>query len=215
MHASKFRRITASMAVLASVALVAAGCGSDDEESTSDTKDTKTTATETTDDAMAEDDTMAADKTIVGLAAANPDLSTLVKAATAAGLVPTLDGTDEFTVFAPTNEAFAKVPKATLDALLAPAGKEDLVGVLTYHAVPGKVMAADLKDGQMITTVNGAKLQVKIDDAGNVTVGGAKVTTADVAATNGVVHVIDTVLIPPAKPAATSTTPATTTNADM
>ena len=201
MHAFKFRRLTASMAVLASVALVAAGCGSDDEDTKTESKDTKTETS-----AM-EDDAMAADKNIVELAQATPELSTLVAAATAAGLVETLSGTDEFTVFAPTDEAFAAVPKATLDKLLAPAGKQDLVGILTYHAVPGTVMAADLSDGQMVTTVNGAQVKVTIMEDGTVMVGDAKVIKTDIMASNGVVHIIDKVLMPPAKPAAAVAAP--------
>lgn len=119
------------------------------------------------------------------------NFTTLVTAVKAAGLVDTLKGPGPFTVFAPTDAAFAKVPKATLDALLA--DKAALTKVLTYHVVPGKVMAADVKAG-MVKTVQGQELTIKTD--GGVMVNNAKVVAADVAASNGVIHAIDTVLMP-------------------
>ena len=118
-----------------------------------------------------------------------------------AGVVPqwdlatTLQGKGPYTVFAPTDQAFQGLPKGTLDTLLKPANKDQLTSVLTYHVVPGKVTAAQLKDGQELTTVNGEKLTVSIDGK-TVKVGDATVTKADVPASNGVVHVIDTVLQP-------------------
>jgi uncharacterized surface protein with fasciclin (FAS1) repeats len=133
-------------------------------------------------------------KSITDTALSAPELSTLAKLIGDAGLADTLRGTGPFTVFAPTNEAFAKVPAATLQALAA--DKAQLAAVLTYHVVPGKVMAADVKTGPA-KTVQGANLA--LSRAGTfVTVEDAVVSKADVPATNGVIHVIDTVLLPPA-----------------
>ncbi len=128
---------------------------------------------------------------IVDTAVAAGNFKTLATALQAAGLVATLKGPGPFTVFAPTDAAFAKVPKADLDALLA--DKAKLTAVLTYHVVPGKVMAKDVKAGKA-KTVQGSELTLAT--AGGVTVDNAKVTTADIAADNGVIHVIDTVLMP-------------------
>ena len=135
----------------------------------------------------------AAAGTIVDVAAANPDFTTLVAAVKAAGLAETLSGPGPFTVFAPTNEAFAKLPAGLVDKLLLPANKDVLAKILTYHVVASKVMAADVKPGK-VATVEGGELT--LDTANGVTVNGAKVTAADVAASNGVIHVIDTVLVP-------------------
>ena len=137
-------------------------------------------------------------KDIVDTAVAAGDFTTLASALQAAGLVDTLKGEGPFTVFAPTDAAFAAVPKETLDALLADP-KGALTDVLTYHVAAGKVMASDLSDGMMIDTVNGAQLEVKINDDGTVMIGDATVTTADIETSNGVIHVIDKVLVPPAK----------------
>lgn len=138
--------------------------------------------------------------TIVTVAAKTPSLSTLVTAVKAASLVETLQGTGPFTVFAPTNAAFETLPAGTLDTLLKPENVDQLKSILTYHVVAGKVMAQDLKDGQVITTVQGGKLTVSITD-GKVYVTDAKgnkatVEKADVNADNGVVHVINSVLLP-------------------
>lgn len=137
---------------------------------------------------------------IVALASATPTLSTLVTAVQAADLVGTLQGEGPFTVFAPTNDAFAALPEGTLDSLLLPENKDQLAGVLTYHVVSGNVVSSDLSDGQIVTTVQGEKLTVSIMD-GKVYItdakgGKAMVTQADVDASNGVVHVIDSVLLP-------------------
>jgi uncharacterized surface protein with fasciclin (FAS1) repeats len=134
----------------------------------------------------------AAPGTVVDVAVANGNFKTLVAAVKAAGLAETLSGKGPFTVFAPTDEAFAKLPAGTVDALLKDIPK--LKAILTYHVVAGKVMAKDVKTG-MVKTVNGASLDVKAG-AGGVTVDGAKVVTADVKASNGVIHVIDTVVLP-------------------
>lgn len=130
--------------------------------------------------------------TIVDIAAGNPDFSTLVTALKAAGLVDTLQGNGPFTVFAPTNEAFAKLPAGTLDALLA--DKAKLTAVLTYHVVPAKVLAADVAGLDTAPTVQGSSLA--IDTSHGVMVGNAHVVKTDIMASNGVIHVIDTVLIP-------------------
>lgn len=128
---------------------------------------------------------------VVDVAAKAGNFNTLVTAVKAAGLVDTLKGPGPFTVFAPTDAAFAKVPKATLDALLA--DKAALTKVLTYHVVPAKVMAADVKAGK-VKTVQGQELTVTTQ--GGVMVDNAKVVATDVAASNGVIHAIDTVLMP-------------------
>lgn len=133
---------------------------------------------------------------IVELAQATAPLSTLVQAVVAADLVDTLSGDGPFTVFAPSNDAFAELPEETLADLLKPENKADLANILTYHVVAGKALAADLTDGMMLTTVQGEKLRVDIHSDGSVSVGGAMVDTADVEASNGVVHVIDSVLLP-------------------
>lgn len=137
---------------------------------------------------------------IVGLAVATSDLSTLVTAVQAANLVDTLSGEGPFTVLAPTNEAFAALPSGTLDTLLLPENITDLQGVLTYHVIAGDVMSSDLSNGQVVNTVNGGTLTVEITDAGVYFVdangGKAKVVTVDVEASNGVVHIIDAVLLP-------------------
>ncbi len=130
-------------------------------------------------------------KDIVDTAVAAGSFKTLVTALKAAGLVDTLKGKGPFTVFAPTDEAFAKVPKADLDALLK--DKAKLTAVLTYHVVSGQVMSKDIKPGK-VKTVQGSDLTIAT--AGGVTVDAAKVTTADIAADNGVIHIIDTVLMP-------------------
>jgi uncharacterized surface protein with fasciclin (FAS1) repeats len=131
-------------------------------------------------------------KDIVGVASDNT--KTLATAVAAAGLVETLQGTGPFTVFAPSDAAFAAI-QMDVDNLLKPENKAQLAKVLTYHVVSGKVMAADLRDGQEVTTVQGSTLKVSIRD-GKVMIGGANVITADVPASNGVVHVIDKVLMP-------------------
>lgn len=130
-------------------------------------------------------------KDIVDTAVSAGNFKTLVTALKAADLVPTLKGNGPFTVFAPTDEAFAKIPKADLDALLK--DKAKLKAVLTYHVVPGKVMSKDLKAGK-VTTVQGG--DVTISTKGGAKVNNAKVVSADVAADNGVIHAIDTVLMP-------------------
>lgn len=168
---------------------------------------TETTTTEMKDTAMATEPAateagvmvgganMVPSKNIVENAAGSSDHTTLVAAVTAADLGGALSGDGPFTVFAPTNEAFNKVPKATLDALLTPEKKADLTKILTYHVVPGALKAADLKDGQMLKTLQGQELKVTIKD-GKVMINNAVVTIADVISKNGVTHVIDAVVMP-------------------
>jgi uncharacterized surface protein with fasciclin (FAS1) repeats len=192
---------SAIAAIIAVLVLVGGGLGiyaltqSDDEETTTATS--QVAETEQVADPAPVEEEVAPTETIVELAVATDALSTLVTAVTEADLVTTLSGDGPFTVFAPTNDAFAALPDGTLDSLLAdiPA----LTDVLTYHVVSGKVMAADLSDGQVVPTLQGGELTVKImngsvmleDAAGNM----SEVVTADVEASNGVVHVIDGVLL--------------------
>ncbi|WP_240635620.1 fasciclin domain-containing protein [Hymenobacter rigui] len=143
---------------------------------------------------------MTPDKDIVDNAVNSTDHTTLVAAVKAAGLVETLKGTGPFTVFAPTNAAFDKLPAGTVNTLVMPENKQKLTTILTYHVVPGRLLAADLKDGQTLTTVEGEALtvhrngnMVMIHDAKG---GMANVTIADVVSKNGVTHVVDTVLMP-------------------
>ena len=134
-------------------------------------------------------------KDIVDTAVAAGSFKTLAAALTAADLVGTLKGKGPFTVFAPTDEAFAKLPAGTLDDLLKPANKAKLQGILTYHVVSGKVMAADVVKLKSAKTVNGQSLAIKVKDGG-VMVDNAKVTKTDIECTNGVIHIIDTVVLP-------------------
>jgi uncharacterized surface protein with fasciclin (FAS1) repeats len=143
---------------------------------------------------------MTADKDIVGNAMNAKSVSTLVAAVKQAGLVETLKGAGPYTVFAPTNAAFDKLPNGALAGLMKPESKANLKGVLTYHVIPGRLVAADLKDGQELTTVNGAKLKIMVKD-GKVMVGNGKdapatVQIADVISSNGVTHIIDGVVLP-------------------
>jgi len=134
-------------------------------------------------------------KDIVDTAVAAGSFNTLVAAVKAAELVETLKGTGPFTVFAPTDEAFAKLPAGTLDDLLKPENKAKLQGILTYHVVPGKVMAADVVKLKTAKTVQGQELTIKVE-GDTVMVDNAKVTKTDIACSNGVIHVIDTVVLP-------------------
>lgn len=172
----KVLRPSAFAAVAVAIALTLSACGSESEE-----------AIETTTEKMAAG-------TIVEVASAAGNFSTLVAAVTAADLVETLSGTGPFTVFAPTDDAFAALPAGVLDALLLPENKALLAQILTYHVLSGMVTAADVMDGD-VATVEGQT--VKLSTADGVTVNGAKVVSADVAASNGVIHAIDAVILPP------------------
>jgi len=134
-------------------------------------------------------------KDIVDLAAGNKNLTTLVTAVKAAGLVETLKSEGPFTVFAPTNEAFANLPEGTLEMLLKPENKDALTKVLTYHVIPAKVMSTDLKSGMKAKTAEGEEIMVDLSKG--VMINDATVRKADIKATNGVVHVIDKVILPP------------------
>ncbi|RYY39442.1 MAG: fasciclin domain-containing protein [Chitinophagaceae bacterium] len=179
-------------------------CGSNESANTTTTDTTVTTQT------MAVPDTMAApaeqgvqvggammvpSKNIVENAAGSADHTALVSAVQAAGLAETLSGAGPFTVFAPTNEAFNKLPAGTVEGLVKPENKSKLTNILTYHVVAGSLRAADLKDGQKLKTVQGEELTVSIKD-GKVMIDGATVTIPDVISSNGVTHVIDAVLMP-------------------
>jgi len=133
--------------------------------------------------------------TIVEIAAGNPDFSTLVAALKAAGLVEALSGAGPFTVFAPTNEAFAKLPAGTLDSLLLPENKDKLAAILTYHVVSGKVMAADVVKLTEAKSLEGDTIAISVTN-GAVKVDGANVVSTDLEASNGVIHVIDAVITP-------------------
>lgn len=168
------------IAAVAASTLLFAACGSDD------------TSSDTT---VAVDTTMAAEPgTIVEVASANETFSTLVAAITAAGLGETLSGEGPFTVFAPTNEAFAALPAGLLDKLLLAENKDVLVKILTYHVLADEVMAAAVTAGDA-TTVEGSTIAITTD--GGVKVNDATVTATDVPASNGVIHVIDKVIVPP------------------
>jgi transforming growth factor-beta-induced protein len=177
------RNIILMVVALMVLPLVIAACGSATEEAASPTPSPSPTM---------------AQKDIVDTAVEAGSFSTLVSAVQAAGLEETLRGEGPYTVFAPTDDAFAAVPKETLDALLAdPTGA--LTDVLTYHVVAGKVMSTDLSDGMQAETVNGQPLDITVADDGTVMVNGATVVTADIETANGVIHVIDTVLVPPSE----------------
>ncbi len=159
-----------------------------------------TTATNETSQSNMQPAEQQANRDIVVVATETESLSTLVTAVKAANLVETLQGAGPFTVFAPTNDAFAALPAGTLDTLLKPENQDQLKSILTYHVVPGTVLAGDLTDGQVITTVQGGTLTVKIADdmvyLVDATGNQVKVEKADVNADNGVVHVIGGVLLP-------------------
>ncbi|GIV58566.1 MAG: hypothetical protein KatS3mg042_1479 [Rhodothermaceae bacterium] len=167
-----FKHMTTSLFTLTLMALfVATGCDAQDPETPMVEKDIVQVATE-------------------------GGFNTLVAAVQAAGLVETLQGEGPFTVFAPTDEAFAKLPEGTVESLLKPENRDQLVAILTYHVVPGAVRAADVVNLTSAKTVQGASLTIKVMD-GKVMINDATVTATDIEASNGVIHVIDTVLLPP------------------
>jgi uncharacterized surface protein with fasciclin (FAS1) repeats len=134
-------------------------------------------------------------QTIVEIAASNPDFSTLVTAVKAAGLVDTLNSAGPFTVFAPTNDAFAKLPAGTLESLLKPENKDQLTAILTYHVVAGSVKAADVVKLDTAKTVQGTDVDITVEGS-SVKVDAANVVKTDIVAGNGVIHVIDSVILP-------------------
>jgi uncharacterized surface protein with fasciclin (FAS1) repeats len=188
------------------LSLLAGACGGDDDDDAGDDlssdETSETTVADESTDTMADDDAAASGEDIVDTAVAAGDFETLVTAVQAAGLEETLRGEGPYTVFAPTDAAFEALPEGTLDTLLAePEG--DLADILTYHVVEGEVPAADVAglDGEEVATVNGATFTVGVADDGAVTLTDAagnevNVTMTDVEASNGVIHVIDAVLMP-------------------
>lgn len=185
-------RKTIGIAVAAAALLVA--CGSDDNDATT-TEAPSTEAPMTTEAPMDTEAPAEEPGDIVAIASGSEDFSTLVAAVSAAGLVETLQGEGPFTVFAPTNAAFEALPAGLVDKLLLPENKDLLVQILTYHVVSGAVMAADVVAGD-VPSVEGSNIAVTTNDGG-VQVNGANVTTADLVASNGVIHVIDAVILPP------------------
>ncbi|WP_052695023.1 fasciclin domain-containing protein [Hymenobacter sp. AT01-02] len=211
------KNLSAAFLALLSAGIVTTGLTSCGENSTTETATVTTeTTTPTVDSAAMMSDSarmgkpkgvlvdgvaMTPDKTIVQNAVQASSVTTLVKAVKAAELDGTLSGPGPFTVFAPTNAAFDKLPTGALAGLMKPESKENLKGVLTYHVIQGRLLAADLKDGQQLTTVNGEKIKISVQ-GGKVMISNGKdapatVQIADVVSSNGVTHVIDGVLLPP------------------
>ena len=191
------RRTPFLIATAAASVLFLAACG-DDNEATSSTS-SPTSSSPTAEATPPAADSPESTDTITEIVAGNPEFSTLLAAVEAAGLAQTLSGGGPFTVFAPTDAAFAELPAGTLDTLLQPENKDQLAAILTYHVVPAEVMAADVKAGE-VPTVNTAPFTVALDgQAVEITDGQgnqANVIETDVDASNGVVHVIDAVLLP-------------------
>jgi uncharacterized surface protein with fasciclin (FAS1) repeats len=173
------KRWILTIAAIAALSVVAAACTSEEEPAPAEVE--------------------MPDMTIAEVVADSPDFSTLLTAVEAADLAETLSGEGPYTVFAPTDEAFAALPDGALDSLLEPSSKDDLAGILTYHVVAGEIMAADVEPGE-VPTVNGESFTISTQDGGVVitdgTGGEAQVVTTDVPASNGVIHVIDAVLLP-------------------
>ena len=184
------KRYLAIATIVPALALGAAACGDDDEGNGSSGGAAATSQEQAPSTQQNAQD-------VVALAQDAPDLSTLVTAVSTAKLGDTLQGDGPFTVFAPTNAAFKELGDEQVQSLLEPENRDQLTKVLTYHVVPGELTAADLSDGQKLETVAGETLTVKID-GGTVMVGDASVVQPDVEASNGVVHVIDSVLTPQA-----------------
>lgn len=184
--------------VLVAIAIIGGAVWFINRDSNESANNSNTNSSQTQDENMSDEAEAASD--IVALAIKTEALSTLVTAVKAAELVDTLQGEGPYTVFAPTNAAFEALPDGTLASLLLPENKGQLQSILTYHVVPGQVMASDLSDGQVITTVQGGTLTVKITDGMvylvDATGNEVQVEKADVDASNGVVHIIDGVLLP-------------------
>jgi uncharacterized surface protein with fasciclin (FAS1) repeats len=189
MNLMRITNRTRTAAVAIAAALVLAACSSETEEPTAPVEPAPTAPAEPA--APADDEELG---TIVDVAVATDGFTTLVAAVQAAGLVETLQGPGPFTVFAPTDAAFAALPEGLLEKLLLPENVDVLVKILTYHVVPGTVLAADVTAGE-VATVEGQN--VTLATSGGVTVNGANVVLADVLASNGVIHVIDAVILPP------------------
>lgn len=199
----KHSRMAAVAALALASGLTLAACSSSTDEAAPEpaASEAAEVAEEATDEAMADDgegamaeEAPASAGTIVDIAASTDGFSTLVAAAQAADLVETLSGPGPFTVFAPTDDAFAALPEGLVDALLLPENKDVLVKILTYHAVPGTVMAADVTDGE-VATVEGQNVTFSTMDG--VKINDANIIQTDIVADNGVIHVIDAVIVPP------------------
>jgi uncharacterized surface protein with fasciclin (FAS1) repeats len=174
-------------------ALMLFGCTSNDQNN--DASETMTAETET----MAEETPMANNNpNIVVLASQTPELSTLVQALQAADLVSALEGNGPYTVFAPTNDAFAALPAGTLENLMKPENKQQLIDILTYHVAEGNVKSGDLSNNMMVKTLNGKELKIMLN-GDQVMINGATVKMPNVEASNGVVHVVDKVIMPASK----------------
>jgi len=179
---NKFKLVTLAVLGFAATSLVSCNAPKEGGEETTDTTVVAPVEVE-------------APKTVVDIAVGSPDHTTLVAAVTAAGLVETLSGTGPFTIFAPTNAAFAALPAGTVEGLLKPESKDKLTSILTYHVVAGNVLSSQLTDGQKVKTLNGQELTVAIK-GGIVTINGIKVIAADLAGSNGVIHVVEGVILP-------------------
>jgi uncharacterized surface protein with fasciclin (FAS1) repeats len=179
---NKFKLVTLAVLGFAATSLVSCNAPKEGGEETADTTVVAPVEVE-------------APKTVVDIAVGSPDHTTLVAAVTAAGLVETLSGTGPFTIFAPTNAAFAALPAGTVEGLLKPESKDKLTSILTYHVVAGNVLSSQLTDGQKVKTLNGQELTVAIK-GGIVTINGIKVIAADLAGSNGVIHVVEGVILP-------------------
>ncbi len=186
------------LALMASFTLVAASCSSDDDAASDDPTTTTMAENDDMDTTTTEAEMATADETVVDIAVSNPDFSTLVDLVTQAGLAETLSGEGPFTVFAPTNDAFAAVDPATVSALTAdPTGA--LADVLKLHVISGEVMAADATAavGTCVETLGG---KVKVEQTGSdLTIGGAKIVDTDIVGSNGVIHVLDGVITAPSE----------------
>ena len=180
--ASRLRTAIVAVAAVAALGVFISACGDDEDEGSAATAGQSESAS-------------TAQQDIVALAQGEQNLSTLVEAVTAAKLVGTLQGEGPYTVFSPTNQAFAALDDQQLNQLLQPANRDQLKSILTYHVVPGELTADKLEDGQKLETVQGETLTVQVSDR-NVTVNDAMVVRPDVNAANGVVHIIDGVLTP-------------------
>jgi uncharacterized surface protein with fasciclin (FAS1) repeats len=195
-------RVPILIATAAASALLFASCGSDDEPTSSSSSAT-TEAAQPADDSPTSPETSpeSSSETITDIVAGNPEFSTLLAAVKAAGLAATLSDDGPFTVFAPTDAAFAELPPKTLKELLKPANQDQLTAILTYHVVPAEVKAADVEAGT-VPTLNSAPFTVALDGGGVKITDGqgnqATVTDTDIDASNGVIHVIDSVLLPAA-----------------
>lgn len=185
------KKLAVGLMSLSAIAVLGA-CQPETVDTVEPTTEEETTATEPTTEEPAPTDT----GTIVEVASGDESFSTLVQAIEAAGLAETLSSEGPYTVFAPTNDAFEALPEGTLDQLLQPENQETLTQILAYHVLPQEVPAADVAPGD-VDTVAGAPITITVDDAGNVMVNEATVTQTDVEASNGVIHAIDQVLLPP------------------